>query len=129
MSTDLADRPRVSRRFLLLFGLWAAAYLASGRLLDASAPATWRVALIVVPAACFVAWMVEVLRFVRAQDERERRIQFEGLAVSLPVTILLLMVLGQLEGAGWRPVPLRHLFVVPILVHAVAASAARRRLG
>lgn len=121
------DRPPVPRRFVLYFLLWAGSYLIAGRFLAPSTSTAWRLAGIVVPAVCFVAWIGDVVRYVRARDEREWRIQFEGLAVSLPATVLLLMVLGQLDTAGFRPIPLRYLFVVPILIHAVAASVARRR--
>lgn len=124
---DQTDRPPVGRQFVVLFLLWAGSYLAAGRVLETGRGGGWRLAAILVPAGCFLAWMAEAVRYVRSRDERERRIQFDGLAVSLPATILLLMVLGQLDAAGQRPVPLRYLFVVPIIVHAVAAAVARRR--
>lgn len=111
--------------------LWIAAFigarfwLKSGPLPDGLRLA---IALLPLPFFAFVLW--GVMRDIGRQDELERRIHLEALAVAFPLSILLLMTLGLLQLAlplnpdDWS---YRHVWPFPFAFYFLGLARARRR--
>jgi hypothetical protein len=84
--------------------LWAVSYLGALLLLkhiDLTAPV--KVAVALLPAIPFAAFLLLFIKHLRNFDELWRRVHLEALAFAFPVAILMLMVLGLLELA--HPLP------------------------
>jgi hypothetical protein len=114
-----------------LTALWLVTYFAARFALEAFERGTpLAIAAALLPIAPFAAVLWSFIKDIRADDELERRIQLEALAVAFPVTVLLLMVLGLLDLAitlnpdDWS---YRHLWPMLTIFWIVGQALARRR--
>lgn len=92
-----------------LAGPWLLAWVVSDALLillPATFPVRAVIALLPLPAFGWFLW--RYARYVRSMDELRQRIELEALALAFPLTVALLMVLGQVQraraGAGGVPI-------------------------
>ncbi len=86
------------------------------------------IALLPLPAFGWSLW--RYIRHIRALDELRHRIELEALAIAFPLTIALLMTMGQLQiarqGAGWFPVT-NWFWAYLVLIYLVGRGIAARR--
>ena len=123
--------PRLVGRGLAAMVLFVVTFIAARFALElpSLAPSV-RLAIALAPLPVF-AWMLwELVRKAAEEDELERRIQLEALAVAFPLTLLLMMTLGLLQS----PLPLppddwsyRHIWPFLFLFYLVGLTRARRR--
>jgi hypothetical protein len=104
VSTSSADtKPwlvRSDNRFILLAAVWLVAYFGARGLLERSDLDTWvRVTIALAPIPLFAWFLVNFIGMLRAQDELERRIHLEALAIAFPLGILLLQILALMQRA------------------------------
>lgn len=111
--------------------LWIAAFIAARFWLkSALLPHGLRLAIALLPLPFFAVMLWGVLRDIGRQDELERRIHLEALAVAFPLSILLLMTLGLLQLAmplnpdDWS---YRHIWPFPFAFYFLGLAMARRR--
>ena len=112
---------------VLLAGIvWLLSYLAARYALATFAPAPhWDIVVAGAPVFAFFWFIWVVQRTLRTTDELRRRIHLEALALAFLTTLLVLMMLGLLDGspAGHLRLPLRDLwFVLPVL-YAICLAA------
>lgn len=83
-----------------LAGPWLLAWVVSDVLLTlipVTLPLRAMVALLPLPAFGWFLW--RYVRYIRSMDELRQRIELEALALAFPLTVALLMLLGQLQRA------------------------------
>jgi len=105
-------------------------FVARGLLEQEGLPAGVRTATAILPVIPFGWMMWEIFMRVRTLDELEQRIQLEALALSFPLSLLLLMILGLLERAASLPVEdlsYRHVWGMLPLFYFLGLAIARRR--
>ena len=123
--------PRLVGRGLAAMVLWVVMFIAARFVLElpSFAPSV-RLAIALAPLPAF-AWLLwELVRKAAEEDELERRIQHEALAVAFALTLLLMIGLGMVQLA----IPLsiddwsyRHLWPYLFLFYLVGLTRARRR--
>ena len=119
------------RRIGLSAGLWLALFFIARGMLETTSFSPWvRAAIALLPLPAFAWFLWEFIQSVRGADELERRIQLEALAVTMPLTMLLLMLLGLLQVA----IPLspddwsyRHIWPLIYIFYLFGLTLARRR--
>jgi hypothetical protein len=129
MSAEEARRSGSS--LLVASGAFVLAYFAAAAVLkavDLSAPA--RVAVTLIPLIAFLWFLLVEVRLVRGLDELERRIQLEALALAYPTAIVLFLVFGLLDRAGFI-VPgferIRDLALLALIPYPVGLVIAKKR--
>jgi hypothetical protein len=127
--------PRAGRRLTHSVGIsataWLLAYFAARAALEIPGLATpLRVLVAVFPLPAFAWFLWTFIRMARDGDELERRIQLEALAVSFPLTLLLVMTLGLLQLAVALPPEdwsYRHIWPLLYVFYLLGLTLARRR--
>jgi hypothetical protein len=110
--------PSAQRQYLVqLFGvlfLYGALLTLSLRVLGAHA-ATWglRVPVALLPALGAVLLLIPIVRYVRAMDEFERRVQFEAIVLAFAATAVTTFTYGFLENVGFPQ--LNWMWVWPVM--------------
>ena len=110
---------RASGAVILAGGAWLLSYLLARFLLGKLAPEPhWDIVIASIPVFAFYWFVWVVQRALRNADELQRSIHLEALGLAFLTTLLVLMMLGLLDGAPTGPLwlPLRELwFVLPPL--------------
>jgi len=110
--------------------LWVVAYLVALSVLDAlKPPEHWDLAVACIPILAFYGFVWVVQRAIRGADELHRRIHLEALAMAFPTTMLVLMLLGLLDGplGGRLGLPLRDLWLALPVLYAICYAVAGHR--
>ncbi len=128
----LETTKRIYGARLLVRGLlWISIYLLARGLLELEIePWPVRVGISLIPIPFFVWWLWTWMKGVGEMDELERRIELEALAFAFPLTVILLMTLGLLDGAvalnpnDWS---LRNVWAMMPLLYYIGLWRAKRR--
>ena len=130
MNADSIHAIRHSSRGVVAAGLiWLASYFLARVLLDALRPEPhWDIAVACIPLFAFYGFVWVVRRALANIDEMQRRIHLEALALAFSTTLLVVMVLGLLDGAaGSLGIPLRESWVaLPVIYGLCFAIVAHR---
>lgn len=121
---------RQSSRGVLAAGLvWLGAYVAARVLLDVLKPAPhWDIAIACIPVLAFFAFVWVVRRALGNIDEMQRRIHLEALALAFSTTLLVIMMLGLLDGpAGALGIPLREFWVALPVIYGICFAIVAHR--
>lgn len=128
-----ATLPSMGRPALGVFlvgAIWFGSYFVARLILDAWAPPPhWDIAVASIPVVAFYWFVWAMQRYLRTADELQRRIHLEALALAFPTVMLVLMMLGLLDGpaGGALGVPLRDLwFALPPLYGVCFLVASQR---
>jgi hypothetical protein len=122
---------KTERRIGISAAAWLSVFfIARGVLESSDLPAATRAAIALTPLPPFAWFLWEFVHAVRTADELERRIQLEAMAVTLPLTMLLIMTLGLLQVAV--PLPpedwsYRHIWPLIYVFYLIGLTVARRR--
>ena len=126
LKSDSRDWPAI-----IAGALWLVTYFLARMLLERTDLSTsQRVAVALLPVPCFAVFLWRVLTGVGKLDELERRIHLEALAISYPLTLLLVMVLGLMQRAvtlkfeDWSYL---HVFPYLVLFYVLGISVASKR--
>ena len=109
---------------------WLVSYLLARYILDAAAPAPhWDIAVACIPVFAFYWFVWVVQRAIRGADELQRRIHLEALAMAFPTTMLVVMLLGLLDGpsGGRLGIPLRDLWLALPVLYGICYAVAGQR--
>lgn len=114
-----------------LAGPWLFTWATSTALLDTmEVPIPVRVGLAFLPLLGFGWFLWRYLGHLRGLDELAQRIELEALAIAFPLSIGLLMTMGQLQvarqGAGWFPVT-NWFWGYLVVFYLLGRGIARRR--
>lgn len=110
---------------------WVGAYLGALIVLKGTGlPELLRLPVALAPAPFFLGFLIAMLRAVQRMDELHRRIQLEALAVAFPVAIVIAMLFGLAQRAGYllNESFADNWFIVVIPYFAGVALARRRYL-
>ena len=133
-ATSADQRERALRPPVLAWGIaWLLLYFGVRLFLErwgATAGEPARIAIAIAPLLPFLLFLRAWLSGLREQDELERRIQLEALAIAFPLTIVLLMLLGLVQLA--MPLSLddwsfRHVWAYLPIFYLGGLVLARRR--
>ena len=129
-TTPLATQP--SRGVLFVGVAWFLSYLFARFALDAWRPEPhWDIVVASLPVLAFYWFVWAVQRTLRSADELRRRIHLEALALAFLTTMLILMMLGLLDGpaGGALGLPLRDLWFVLPPLYGLCFLAASQQIG
>ncbi|MBL0940326.1 MAG: hypothetical protein IBJ03_15635 [Gemmatimonadaceae bacterium] len=117
--------------FVALMG-WLVSYFAARFAIESGGIASdqARLLLAFVPAPFFGLFVWRIVRAVRGEDELERRIQLEALAVAFPLGVLLLSTLGLAQRAitlSFEDWSYNHVWPMFALFYIIGLTFARRR--
>ncbi|MFA6167111.1 MAG: hypothetical protein WC700_10890 [Gemmatimonadaceae bacterium] len=120
-----------SSRTLIVFTLWLVAYFGARVALEATgiSPVV-RISAALAPLPFFAAFLVLIIRELRAADELERRIQGEALAIAYPLVAVMLMTLALMEravGLKFQDWSYMHVWIYVPLFYLLGLVIARRR--
>jgi hypothetical protein len=116
------------RRFILTMGLYVVTLpFAVGfvNMLPEGDPL--RYLIILIPVLPLLATLVVFLRWLRQVDEFQRKVQFEGFAFSMALTVAITLTLGFLERAGFPTLDLIWVPVMMIFLWGLGVALANRR--
>jgi hypothetical protein len=123
-----ADHP--SRSVFIAGAAWFLSYVAARYAIDAWEPKPhWDIAIASFPVFAFYWFVWIVQRNLKAADEMRRRIHLEALGLSFLVTMLVLMLLGLLDGpsGGRLGLSLRDIWAVLPPLYGLCFLAANHR--
>jgi hypothetical protein len=125
----ITRRPGAAGYWILGLAVGAGIAMIASRLILKSDPGPALVALsIVLPLPLLGAMIVVIARAARHLDEMHRLIQFEALALTVPVSALLVVLYGQLQKAGILPMDDAALaYAIISLTYAACYFIAARR--
>lgn len=86
-----------------------------------------RYVIILVPMLPLLATLVVFLRWLREVDEFQRKVQFEGFAFSMAVTIVITLSLGFLERAGFPKLDTLWIPIMMIFLWGIGVAIANGR--
>lgn len=110
--------------------VWAVLYFGARIVLDMVEPEWLKLAVSLAPLPAFAWFLRDFVRYLRALDELEQRIQLEALAIAFPLTLMLIMTLGLVQVAtplsaeNWS---YRHIWPFLSLFYFAGLTIARRR--
>lgn len=123
-----ADHP--PRGIFIAGAAWFLSYVAARNAIDAWNPKPhWDIAIASFPVFAFYWFVWVVQRNLKAADEMRRRIHLEALGLSFLVTMLVLMLLGLLDGpsGGRLGLSLRDIWAVLPPLYGLCFLAASQR--
>lgn len=114
-----------------LAGPWLLSWGVSTALLHTlSFPIPVRAGIALLPLLGFGWFLWRYVRHIRRLDELHQRVELEALAIAFPLTIGLLMTLGQMQiarqGAGWFPLT-NWFWTYLVLLYLLGRTIAARR--
>lgn len=114
---------KLFREMFVVGGIYVGAVFASSMAIKHLEPAQWIAALLALAPIVPAIFMVGVqLRYMRATDEFERRLQSESLLIAAAVIVFATLAYGQLEDlAGFPDVSLMFVFPAFCIVWSVAS--------
>ncbi len=86
-----------------------------------------RYLIILVPVLPLLATLVVFMRWLRRVDEFQRKVQFEGFAFSMAVTIIVTLTLGFLERAGFPKLDTLWIPIMMIFLWGIGVAIANGR--
>jgi hypothetical protein len=128
--TTIPFKASLSRGVLVAGLAWFLAYFAARFALEALAPAPhWDIVVASAPVLAFFWFVWVVQRTLQNIDELRRRVHLEALALAFLTTMLVLMMLGLLDGVpgGRLGLPLRDLWFVLPPLYAICFAVANHR--
>jgi len=131
-STECAGKPAAARLFRDMFGagiMYLAAVAGASLAIKVFAPPQWGAALLAAaPIAPALLMLGAQLRYLRALDEFQRRVQSEAVLIAAGVIAFATLAYGQLEDmADFPNISLMWVFPALCIVWSIATVFVRRR--
>ena len=125
--TTRANR-QYSRSFILTMGLYVMTLpFAVGFVNTLPQGDPLRYVVILIPVLPLLATLLVFMRWLRGVDEFQRKVQFEGLAFSMAVTVVITLTLGFLERAGFPRLDTLWIPIMMIFLWGLGVALANRR--
>jgi hypothetical protein len=125
--TTRANR-RYTRRFVITMGLYVLTLpFAIGIVNTLPENEPLRYLIILIPVLPLLATLVVFMRWLREVDEFQRKVQFEGFAFSMAVTVVVTLTLGFLERAGFPKLDTLWIPIMMIFLWGIGVAIANGR--
>lgn len=124
------SRKHAGRRIIYAGVLWVLTYGAAALVARSDAALALKLATATVSILTFGLFLFLEVQWTRSCDELQRRIQLEALAVAFPLSLLLLMALGILQGIIALPeadLSYRHIWPIMAIFYFVGLAFTTRR--